>query len=78
MKYRTKHLNQIGYFAQVKLSFFSSWKTIGNHNYGVGEYPNNHIDYPLESSHEAILLAQRHEFHTKANKGLASYNYILK
>jgi len=54
LKLRTKYLENIGYFSQVKDGIFPwSWKTIGKHNTGFGLYPNNHIDYPMKTIKQA-------------------------
>lgn len=78
MKYRIKHVDMIGYFAQVKRCWFIGWKTIGSHTNGqVGEYPEDHLDYPLNSQHDAVLLAHRHADFNVARKGFTSYRSII-
>lgn len=52
-KYRVKHHIGIGYFAQIRHSLFSGWKTIGKHPDGYGLYENKHTNYPLNSYEEA-------------------------
>ena len=54
MKFRIKKLPTVGYFAQVRI--FILWRTIGRHPVGFGLYPNNHIDYPLDTREEALNL----------------------
>ena len=61
MNFRIKYLPQIGYFGQVKLGFFSKWQTIGKHVNGYGVYDQAHIDYPLETEHEALALCKLYE-----------------
>ena len=54
VKFRAKYVVGLGYFAQVKTGFFAGWKTIGRHPENTfGLYPNDHLDYPLESYIEA-------------------------
>ncbi len=73
MKLRTKHLPQIGYFAQVKIGWFSGWQTIGKHNSGFGLYSDDHTEYPLETEHEAIGRCKMYEQHKVLEKGVATY-----
>lgn len=56
MRFRRKYVTQIGYFAQVKTSFFSPWQTIGKHPHGFGLYPEEHLGYPLITDHHAIEM----------------------
>ena len=78
MKYRIKQIDMIGYFAQVKRHWFSGWKTIGKHaNDQVGEYPENHTDYPLSCQSEAVKLCHRHAKFNKAKHGFTSYRDIM-
>ena len=77
MKYRIKHVEMIGYFAQVKRNWFSGWKTIGAHlNNQTGEYPEDDLDHPLHGQHDAVLLAHKHADFNKAKKGFATYQEI--
>ena len=74
MKYRIKHVDMIGYFAQVKRNMFSGWKTIGNHGVNqVGEYPEDHLNYPMTAQHEAVLLAHKHADFNKVKNGFTLY-----
>lgn len=58
--YRIKHVPSVGYFAQVKNSYFKGWRTLGKNCGGsVGEYGEDHLAYPL-SREEAINLARTH------------------
>lgn len=54
MKFRIRHISDKGFYGQVKLNMFTSWKTIGKHNSGFGLYHNMHMDYPLKTKCEAI------------------------
>ena len=76
-KYRIKHIDMIGYFAQVKPNIFSGWKTIGSHSNSVGEYPNNHIDYPLSQQSDAVLLAHKHAIAKGKEVGFTSYRDMM-
>lgn len=77
MKYRIKHVEMIGYFAQVKRSFFAGWKTIGRHsNNRFGEYPKNHIEYPIGERHNAVLMCKQHADLSNVKKGLTTYTDI--
>ena len=77
MKYRIKHIDMIGYFAQVKPSVFSTWKTIGKHTNGFGEYESDHLDYPLLCQSDAVLLAHKHADYNKNRKGFTSYREFM-
>ena len=78
MKYRIKHIEMTGYFAQVKRNLFSGWKTIGKHNNDqVGEYPENYTDYPLRGQHYAVELAHKHAEFNNAKKGFTSYRDMM-
>ena len=50
-KYRIKHVDMVGYFAQVKHGVFSGWRTIGKHTNGFGDYEEYHLDFPLQTQH---------------------------
>ncbi len=77
MKYRTKHIAMIGYFAQVKRHIFCGWETIGSHlNNQVGEYPEINISHPLLSQGDAILLAHRHANLNNSKLGFTNYMEI--
>ena len=77
MRYRIKHVEGVGYFAQVKRNWFSGWRTIGAHNNNqTGEYPEGNSAYPLDSQHDAVLLATQHADFNKAKKGHTTYQYI--
>tara|TARA_R110000824_G_scaffold12226_7_gene53671 strand:- start:70385 stop:70636 length:252 start_codon:yes stop_codon:yes gene_type:complete len=73
MKYRVKHIGGIGYFSQVKINCFNGWKTVAKHMHGFGEYPNNHIDHPLDSNEKALLLAKAHLEYWKNKNGKITY-----
>lgn len=73
MRYRIKHVEMIGYFAQVKFGIIGGWHTIGRHNNGFGEYPENHLDYPLLTQGDAILLAHKHAEYNNAKKGFTTH-----
>jgi hypothetical protein len=77
MKYRIKEIDMIGYFAQVKRGLFSGWKTIGKHNNGVGEYDEEHLDYPLRTQAEAVTLAHAHADYFKVKKGFTHYRDMM-
>lgn len=80
MKYRIKHIDMIGYFAQVKKSRFSGWKTIGKHSIHsicVGEYEEDHLDHPLAAQADAVLLCHRHADFVGAKKGFTSYRDVM-
>lgn len=78
MKYRIKHVDMVGYFAQVRHNLLSGWKTIGEHNNNqTGEYPEDHLNYPLRAQHEAVLLAHKHADFNKAKKGFTHYRDMM-
>lgn len=78
MKYRIKHIDMIGYFAQVKkYGWFGGWNTIGKHSIGVGEYEEEHLDHPLQTQGEAVNLAHRHADLVGAKKGFVTYTDIM-
>jgi len=60
MKLRVKHLENIGYFSQVKTGF-SGWKNIGKHLSGYGLYSESHAEFPLEIKEEAVLRCKAYE-----------------
>ena len=74
MEYRIKHVEMMGYFAQAKAGWLRGWKTLGAHpNNQVGEYPEDHTDYPLPDSSDAIKLAHKHAELKKKKKGFTKY-----
>lgn len=75
MKLRTKHIPDIGFFAQVKF-FFSNWQTIGKHPNGYGLYPTNDIDYPLQNRHEATERCKLFEQWYAKTKQIPTYTNI--
>ena len=77
MKYRIKHVDMAGYFAQVKKGFFSGWLTIGKHSIGVGEYEEDYLDHPLQTQGDAVLLAHRHADFMGAKKGFVTDSDIM-
>lgn len=79
MQYRIKHVDMIGYFAQVKhYSWFGQWRTIGKHsNNQVGEYDDDHLAHPLQSQGDAVRLAHRHAAFNKEKKGFTTYSDIM-
>ena len=76
MKFRTKHLPQIGYFAQVKTGWFRGWETIGKHPSGFGLYSEDHKEYPLKTEHEAIGRCKMYGQHIVLEKGVATYGGV--
>ena len=54
MKFRVKYVKDIGFFAQVKNNWFSSWKKIGRHNVGFGLCKEDCIQNPYEHGTLAI------------------------
>jgi hypothetical protein len=61
MKFRVKHVENTGFFGQVKLGFFSGWNTIGKHPCGYGLYPNDHVEYPIDTQHNALERCKLYE-----------------
>lgn len=76
MKFRTKHLPQIGYFAQVKSGWFGGWETIGKHPCGFGLYSEDHKKYPLKSENEAIDRCRLYENYKDLGRGIATYTDV--
>ena len=76
IKYRVKHVLTLGYFAQVKRGFFYSWKTIGQHTNGFGEYDEVHYDFPLNQHSIAVQLIQEYAKHYGFNYGFITYTDI--
>ena len=58
MKFRVKYINGIGFWAQVKPTFFSPWYRIGEHVTGFGLYPEKSLDYPVSSAQKAMRLIE--------------------
>lgn len=56
MKTRVKNIDGIGYFGQIKKSFFGKWETIGQHQHGFGLYAEDNLSWPLVSLDEAITV----------------------
>jgi hypothetical protein len=77
VKYRIKHVDMIGYFAQVKKGIFTEWKTIGKHPNGFGEYNENHLDYPLQDQADAVRLAHSYAEYMGLRKGFTTYRDLL-
>lgn len=77
VKYRIKHVDMVGYFAQVKRGFSQGWKTLGRHTTGVGEYPEDNLDHPLSLQGDAVLLAHKHADWINAKKGFTTYTEII-
>lgn len=61
MNFRYKYIEGIGYFAQVKHSIFSRWKTIEKHSSGFGLYSENHAEHPLKDNIEATARCKLYE-----------------
>ena len=78
MKYRTKYLPGVGYFAQVKTGFFATWKRIGCHVEGFGLYPESSTDYPLETEFDACKLMDAYDKWHQACSGKPQYTYWLR
>jgi hypothetical protein len=76
MKFRIKHIPDFGFYAQVKMNLFSSWKTIGKHNGGFGLYPNGHTDYPINTKIAALGRCSSFEYYKKS-EGKATYEDVL-
>lgn len=76
MKLRIKYIENIGYFGQVSHGFFTGWRTIGKHVNGYGLYPNNHIEYPMNTDHEALELCKLYEQWSCHAAQEATYFYI--
>lgn len=74
MEFRIKHLEGIGYFAQVSL--IRIWHTIGKHTNGFGLYPEDYIDYPLESEKLAIERCENYKTWKLARESKPKYIYI--
>lgn len=73
MNFRIKYLPQIGYFAQVKLSWLAGWKTIGKHINGYGLYAEDYIEHPLINGHEAEERCKLYEQWKVMSEGQAQY-----
>lgn len=76
MKFRIKHIENIGYFGQVKPNIFSGWKTIGKHPCGYGLYPNRHAEYPLNTQYEALERCKLYEQWAYHNAQKPTYFYV--
>ncbi len=76
MKLRLKHVHGIGYFAQVKHSFFSPWKKIGKHTTGFGLYPSNCLDHPLENEYLALMRCSDYREWLTASAQKPTYRVI--
>jgi len=59
MKFRIKHVEGIGYFAQRRRFFV--WHTIGRHPDGYGLYSQTDLDYPLGTYDEAVNRCRNYE-----------------
>lgn len=76
MKFRIKHIENIGHFAQVKTSFFTGWETIGKSVYGFNLYPEDHIDYPLKEHHDALERCKEYKRWAKDANDEPTYTYM--
>lgn len=75
LRYRIKHIDNIGYFAQVRHNFLSGWKTIGKHLSGFGLYPDNHVEYPVDTQHDALERCRLYEQYVNHRDKPATYFY---
>ena len=73
MKLRTKHLADVGHFAQVRHGSMSGWKTIGKHPNGYVLYSENHLSYPLDSAMCATERCNNYKDCYNVSKGVATY-----
>jgi len=73
MKFRVKHIPNIGHFAQVYHGWISGWQTIGKHPNGYGLYSEDHLDYPLESNGLALSRCHNYKRWHRESKGIANY-----
>lgn len=76
LKFRIKHIEGLGYYAQVKDCFLVPWGTIGVHIYGFGVYPSSHIDYPMDTIEEAMERCNQYRKLSKMFNGKVTYFHV--
>ena len=61
MKFRLKHVEGIGWFAQTNLKemFFPKWYTIGRYTYNF--HPEEYTNHPVETKEEARTLIRKYK-----------------
>jgi hypothetical protein len=68
MKFRIKHMRDIGCWPQVKKTWFSRWKTIVKHSTGFALLEESTLEFPLACSQDAALVADQYlDRHRKYN-----------
>ena len=78
MKFRTKHMPQIGFFGQVKVGFLDPWETIQPRSDGFWLARGENLHYPLSSERDAIDLCKKYRAHIQSEKlakTIATYTY---
>jgi hypothetical protein len=76
MKFRTKYIEGIGLFCQVKISIFRPWQKIGRHVDGFGLYDESDESCPLKTEDEAIEQFQHYKQWVEYRKSRPKYKSV--
>jgi len=76
MRFRIKHIENVGYFAQAKRDSFSEWKTIGGNSRWYALYPEFASDYSIATKHEAFELCVAYESWVRGRQEKITYSYV--
>ena len=81
MKFRIKHIEGLGYFAQAKtwipgMRMIATWKTIGKHPTGFGEYPESSTEYPIETFDAAAHRCAQYKKWISTKTQRPKYQYL--
>ncbi len=76
MKFRTKYIEGIGLFCQVKISMFRPWMTLGRHNDGFGLYDEDSEACPLKTDEQATERFHHYKQWVEYRKNRPKYNSV--
>ena len=71
MKYRIKHIHNVGYIPQVKENWLTPWRRIAKHIHGYGLYAD--CRYFLDSKEEAEAMCMNYDKWNFAGKEISTY-----
>ncbi len=77
MKFRVKHVEDKGYFAQVKRSFFGNWWRISFVNNNFYLYEEDSTNYPLKTEEGAIERCTEYKDHVNKKLGVTYTKVVI-
>jgi len=73
MKFRIKYKKGLGFYAQVKRSFWENWMKIGKHTVGFGHYREDCLSHPMETIEEAKKRVEKYKEWVRLTNQKAEY-----